>query len=222
MPEIVPLEGNLSPNDKLSRATYLAHKKLRGPETIVFGPDGTLYTGLMNGQIVRFKKGSTEFETITQIGDEKNTTLCNDYGANIHSHEKCGRPLGIRLVGGDLLIADSYFGLFKVNIQTGQKSLILSSTDKRFGAKPLKLVNDLDMDGDIIYFIDSSYAREVNEAIEEIIESQPRGRLFQYDLKTDKLDLLAENLYFPNGLQLMPDKQNILINECSMARIIKY
>ncbi len=83
-------------------------------------------------------------------------------------------------------------------------------------------MNDLDFDGDLIYFIDSSYERGVNEAVEEHIEALPRGRLFSYDEKTKELDLLLDNLYFPNGLQLTPDKQAILINENSMARILKF
>jgi sugar lactone lactonase YvrE len=85
----------------------------------------------------------------------------------------------------------------------------------------MKLVNDLDLDGDIIYFIDSSYEREVNEAIEEHLEALPRGRLFSFNERTNKLELLLENLYFPNGLQLTPNKDALLINENSMARILK-
>ena len=85
----------------------------------------------------------------------------------------------------------------------------------------MKMVNDLDIDGDLIYFIDSSYVREINEALEEAIESQPRGRLFVYNEATGVLDILLANLYFPNGVQLMQNKNEILINECSMSRIIK-
>ena len=85
----------------------------------------------------------------------------------------------------------------------------------------MKLVNDLDIDGDVIYFIDSSYEREVNEAIEEHIEALARGRLFSFNEKTNKLELLLENLYFPNGLQLTPNKDALLINENSMSRILK-
>lgn len=85
----------------------------------------------------------------------------------------------------------------------------------------MKLTNDLDLDGDLVYFIDSSYERDINEAVEEHMEALPRGRLFSYNEKTDKIEFLLENLYFPNGLQLMPNKDAILINENSMARIIK-
>lgn len=100
--------------------------------------------------------------------------------------------------------------------------MLLSSKDKRFGDKPMRLLNDLDFDGDLVYFIDSSFKRPVHEAIEEHLESNPRGRLFSYNEKTDELKLLLDGLYFPNGLQLMPDKNSILINENTMARILKY
>jgi adipocyte plasma membrane-associated protein len=86
----------------------------------------------------------------------------------------------------------------------------------------MKLLNDLDFDGDFIYFIDSSYERTVNEAAEEHLEIQPRGRLFRINEKTNELEFILDNLYFPNGLQLTPDKKVALINENSMSRILKY
>jgi sugar lactone lactonase YvrE len=120
-----------------------------------------------------------------------------------------------------LYVADAYFGLLRVNLLTGEKNTILSARDKRFSDAILLFTNDLDLDGDLIYFIDSSYEREINEALEEHLEALPRGRLYSYDVKKDKLNLLLSNLYFPNGLQLSPKKDYLLINENSMARIIK-
>ena len=107
-------------------------------------------------------------------------------------------------------------------MKKGIKKLVLSSNDSRFHKMPLKLTNDLDLDGHMIYFIDSSFERDINEAIEEHIEALPRGRLYSYNEQTDVLELIADNLYFPNGLQLMPNKKEILINENTMARIIKF
>jgi sugar lactone lactonase YvrE len=143
---------------------------------------------------------------------------------------------------GILYVADAYYGLFKIDIlkgiytnfsisiyriiyfrfHKGTKTLILSSNDKRFGTAKLKLVDDLDLDGDVIYFLDSSYERDYSEFLEEHIEALPRGRLFRYNQTSDELEFLIENLYFPNGLQLTPNKDAILINENTMARIIKY
>lgn len=113
------MEGNLAPNTKLEAAKYLAHQKLRGPETIVIDKDGSILTGVMNGQIVRVKSDGS-IQKIAQIGDEKNETICNDYGPNLHAHLSCGRPLGLRLRDNWLYLADSYYGIFKINMQTGK------------------------------------------------------------------------------------------------------
>ena len=117
-----------------------------------------------------------------------------------------------------MYVCDAYYGLYRVDLASGSKKKLLSANDPRIG-KPMKMTNDLDINGDMIYFVDSSDLRDINEAVEEHLEAQPRGRLFSYNEKTDKLTLLLDHLYFPNGLQLYKDY--ILINENSMARIIK-
>lgn len=118
-------------------------------------------------------------------------------------------------------MTDAYYGIVKVDVKLGKKQIVLSSNDTRFKDLPMKFPDDLDIDGDVIYFIDSSYERDFNEAIEEHVEALPRGRLFSYDEKTDELEFLVGNLYFPNGMVLMPNKKEFLINEASMSRIIK-
>ncbi len=140
------------------------------------------------------------------------------------SHQSCGAPLGLRFhpENPDMLYTtDAYYGIVKVNVKTRTKQVVLSLNDTRFNEFPMKFPDDLDIDGDIIYFIDSSYEHEFNEALEEHIEALPRGRLFAFNEKTGHLELLVANLYFPNGLQLMPNKNEILINENTMSRIIK-
>lgn len=57
MPTLPKFEGNLLQNNLLQSAEVLASGKLRGPETILFIND-TLYTGLLNGQIVRVDNDS--------------------------------------------------------------------------------------------------------------------------------------------------------------------
>jgi hypothetical protein len=168
----------------------------------------------------------------------------------------CGRPFGIRLVenelnGPFLYVSDSFFGIIKINLQDSKlkfililmdfvsliflffsfldtKKIILHANDTRFGDKPLKSTEDLDVDGDIIYFVDSSYKYDINEALKWHEGNEefdfPSGRLFRYDQKNNKLELLLENLYYPNGVLLIKskDEQFLLINEFSMGRIIKF
>lgn len=98
----------------------------------------------------------------------------------------------------------------------------MRNNDARFGDRPLKFTNDLDVDGDMIYFVDTSYLRNVNEFLEDYIEAQPHGRLFSFNQKTNELKLLLDNLYFPNGIQLTPTKDAVLVNENTKCRIIRY
>lgn len=68
----------------------------------------------------------------------------------------CGRPLGLRFdkKTGDLYIADAYFGLHVVGPAGGLATKLVTE----FEGKPLRFTNDLDIDeeGDVIYFTDSS------------------------------------------------------------------
>ena len=141
-----------------------------------------------------------------------------------------------------MYVADAYYGIVKVDLSRGNnykiilflefhfqgffligtKQVVFSSNDNRLGSLPMKFCNDLDLDGDVIYFIDTSYARGVNEFLEEYVEALPRGRLFSYNEKTDKLEVLLKDLFFPNGMQLTPTNDVMLINENTMARITKY
>ena len=131
--------------------------------------------------------------------------------------------MGIRMKPNTnlLYVADAFLGLFKVDLTSRSKQLVLSSKDPRFGSLPLKFVNDLDFDGDIIYFIDTSNYNDFNGVFAEHTEAWPRGRLFSFDECHNRLEFLRDNLYFPNGLQLTPYKDALLINENTMSRIIK-
>lgn len=140
-------------------------------------------------------------------------------------HKKCGSPLGIRFHPNNpdlLYVADAFYGVVKVDVKKGTKKSVIAWNDHRFGEAIMRLCDDLEIDGDVIYFVDSSYEYNINEYLDDVLEALPRGRLFSYNERTNELECLAENLYFPNGLQLMPSKTEILVNECTVSRVLKY
>jgi hypothetical protein len=67
----------LASNNLLEKAEYIAHNKIKGPEAIVFDSNGSMYTGLSNGQIVRIDKDSSVVK-IAQIGQEMDERICSD------------------------------------------------------------------------------------------------------------------------------------------------
>ena len=76
MPNLIPFEGALKPNNLLEKAKYIAHKKVTGPETIVFSNDGSMYTGLMNGQIVKVDVAG-DIHKIVQMGEQNDENICS-------------------------------------------------------------------------------------------------------------------------------------------------
>ena len=75
LPPLIPFEVNLKANTLLQKATHLADKNLAGPETIVFTDNGTMITGLVNGQIVSVDENGNVYK-IVQIGDETDEKIC--------------------------------------------------------------------------------------------------------------------------------------------------
>lgn len=75
MPPSPPFTGNLEPNGKLEKAIYLAKGKIRAPETVEVGPDGLIYTGLANGEVVSVDQ-SGNVRKIALIGNLKDESLC--------------------------------------------------------------------------------------------------------------------------------------------------
>ena len=83
-----------APGSALSSLELLDLSDGHGPESIIAGPDGRLYTGLKGGRIVRFAPDGSSMSTFADTG---------------------GRPNGMAFdSSGNLLVADSYKGLVEV------------------------------------------------------------------------------------------------------------
>ncbi|TRY91543.1 hypothetical protein DNTS_004979 [Danionella cerebrum] len=204
------MTGCYEPNLKLRQAERLFEEHLVGPESLANIGD-VLYTGTADGKIVKID--GRNFHVIATLGKPP----C---GSREHEHS-CGRPLGIRVgPNGTLFVADAYLGLFEVNPVTGDvKSLV--STEKKIAGRPLGFVNDLDItqDGKKIYFTDSSSRWQRRDFMHLIMEATADGRVLEYDTESKEVTVMMENLRFPNGIQLFPDEESVLVAETTMARI---
>uniref|UniRef100_A0A914EE48 Strictosidine synthase conserved region domain-containing protein n=1 Tax=Acrobeloides nanus TaxID=290746 RepID=A0A914EE48_9BILA len=82
------------------------------------------------------------------------------------------------------------------------------------------MTNDIDIiDEDTIIFTDTCSKWDFSKLGYCFFEHIPNGRVFKYQISTNKLELLIDELYFPNGLQILPDRKSILIGELWAARI---
>jgi len=85
-------------------------------------------------------------------------------------------------------------------------------------------VNDLDvLDEDTVFFTDSSSKWDRRRFPHPFLEQLPNGRVLKLskDKKSGRWtsEVIFQGFYFANGLQIHPDRQSMLVADCSMARI---
>ncbi|XP_032071388.1 adipocyte plasma membrane-associated protein [Thamnophis elegans] len=208
-----PLTGALEQNVKLRQAERLFENQLVGPESIANIGD-VLFTGTADGKILRIENG--KISTLARLGHGPCGTR--------EDEPTCGRPLGIRVgPNSTLFVIDAYYGLFEINPISGAVRPLVSSKIPIEG-KNMSFLNDLTMtrDGRKIYFTDSSSKWQRKDYSLLIMEASDDGRLLEYDTVTKEVKVLMEGLRFPNGVQLSPAEDFVLVAETTMARIRRY
>ncbi|XP_064503956.1 adipocyte plasma membrane-associated protein isoform X2 [Pseudopipra pipra] len=105
----------------------------------------------------------------------------------------------------------------------GETKMLVSTKTVIEGQK-LSFVNDLTVtrDGRKIYFTDSSSKWQRRDYLFLIMEGTDDGRLLEYDTVTKEVKVLMVGLRFPNGVQLSPAEDFVLVQETAMARIRRY
>lgn len=204
------LTGVLAPNNRLDGAEVLFAGQLKGPECFD-SYDGALYTGLHGGYIVKIV--GNQLVPIVRFGKP-----C----AGIWEEEKCGRPLGLRFnKKGVLYVSDPYYGIFEVDVNTGNYKKIVDITQPIEGIAP-KIANSLDVasNGDI-YWTDSSTEFSLYDGIYTFL-ANPSGRLIRYNAATKRNEVLMNNLAFANGVKLSEDESFVIVSESVASRITKY
>ncbi|KAI1888464.1 hypothetical protein AGOR_G00185420 [Albula goreensis] len=210
------LEGPLTVNDRLQKGHRLFSGQLHGPESFTADEEGNIYTGTVDGKLWRIHQDQLYF--ITQMG--QNIPEC---GTSTDYEPVCGRPHGVRLdQHGQLIVADSYLGLFRVDPQSGEKTLLLSSQTGADGI-PFGFLNGLEISRDgTVFFTDSSSRWGRRHVRYEVIETNHLGRLLSFDPETGHVRTLLDSLYMPNGIALSPDEDFLMMAETSIGRILRY
>ena len=170
----------------------------RGPEDVAIGPDGKLYAGTDDGNILRMALDGNNQQVFANTG---------------------GRPLGLRFdAAGNLIVADAYKGLLSVDAK-GVIS-VLTATD---GHTPLNFADDLDIASDgKIYFSEASSRFPLADYESDFIEHRGNGRLLVYNPQDRSTRVLLDGLYFANGVAVSPDRQFVLVAETGKYRVRRY
>ena len=195
-PPAAPMTGPLAPNAKLAIAELIGQGQIDGPEDVETDAQGRVYGGTNAGTIVR-------------VEDGKITTFA-DTG---------GRPLGLDFApDGALIVADAKKGLLSV-APDGAVTLLTDSADGlRFG-----FTDDVAVASDgVVYFTDASDKFGFGDHMLDLLEGRPHGRLLRYDPVSKQTKLLADGLYFANGVALAKDESFVVVNETYRFRLSRH
>ncbi|MBU2667022.1 SMP-30/gluconolactonase/LRE family protein [Actinoplanes bogorensis] len=197
-----PLDGVWTANDtRLDEVELLDLPYGHGPEDVVVGPDGHIYSGTEDGNLWRWPP-------------DAHPGAVPDLVVNTG-----GRPLGIEIDprDGSLIVCDAYRGLLRV---TGDGAI--TDLAHRVGGKRIMLCNNAAVARDgTIYFSDSSNRFPVSHWRRDLLEHRPNGRVLVYDPSSGDVDVVAEGFYFPNGVALTPEEDALLLCETVSHRLVR-
>jgi len=184
-------------NKLLQNSEYLSKGELIGAEDVEFDAEGNIYTGLLNGNVVKITK-------------DKKT----------HIITKLRRPLSLRFdKKGNLLVLDGFVGLLSLNVTTGESTVLSTDSDGvLFGFADYHVIAS---DGSV-YFTDASSKYNPSNYLNDFFTGTPNGRVLKYDPQTKKTTTLISDLYFANGVALSQDESFLLVAETWKSRIKRY
>jgi sugar lactone lactonase YvrE len=202
-PPIDPVRWQPSPVDPLpdppAKPVTVVPVPGDGPEDIVVDGDGNLWTGLVDGRIVRISPDDSESTVIADTG---------------------GRPLGLHVArDGRVLICDCDKGLLALDPQSGALEVLVDYVDGR----PLGFCSNVTQTSDgTIYFTESTSAGfRFEEALGAFLEARGRGGLFRLALD-GTTTMLVDGLYFANGVTVTADESALVFAESMGRRLSKY
>ncbi|CAL4156078.1 unnamed protein product, partial [Meganyctiphanes norvegica] len=214
VPPPLPRTGSLAPNNVLDGGRRLFEGKVIGPESVAVRGTNEIFVGVHDGTIQKiYGEDFDQIVQVTQTGEK-----CEGPG----KENVCGRPLGLRFApNGRLLVADAYYGILSVDVDTGDKETLVGPNEPIDG-KVWRLPNDLDIDNEgNIYWSDSSTVADFCNLLLAAI-SDPTGRLIKYNPVTKTNTVLLTDIHLANGVQLSPNQDYVLLSETVRSQVHRY
>lgn len=196
--------GPHAANTRLANLQMIDLKGEVGPEHVVIGKDGKLYTTVLSGNILRMAPDGSDQQVFANTG---------------------GRVLGFDFdAAGNLIAADAMKGLLSI-APDGKVTLL---TDKA-GDTPILYANSVVVaKSGKIYLSDASgrfapkdWGGTFEASVLDILEQASTGRVLEYDPASKVTRVVAWGLSFANGVALSADERTLFVNETGQYRIWK-
>jgi sugar lactone lactonase YvrE len=203
--------GSVGPhavNDKLAKLNIIDLGAEAGPEHIVIGPDGKLYTTVESGRILRMQPDGTNQEVFAQTG---------------------GRVLGFDFdAQGHLVAADAVKGLLSIAPDKSIK-LLTDKVEVNGQPDPIRYADAVVVaQNGKMYLSDAStrfapkdWGGTFEASVLDILEQASTGRVLEFDPASGRTRVVASGLSFANGVALSQDEKYLFVNETGKYRVWK-
>ena len=197
-------QGAHAVNSKLTGQRRILLGAEQGPEHVVFGRDGLLYTAVASGHILRMDQDGGGRTVFASTG---------------------GRPLGLDFdADGNLIVADAIKGLLSV-APDGEVTPLTDAVD----GKAIGFANAVAVAANgKIYFSDASerfataqWGGTEAAAMLDVMEQSCTGRVLEYDPAGKTTRVVATGLSFANGIVPSADQQHLFVAESGRYRVWK-
>jgi sugar lactone lactonase YvrE len=195
-------------NDKLAKLNIIDLGAEAGPEHIVIGPDGKLYTTVESGRILRMQPDGTQQEVFAQTG---------------------GRVLGFDFdAQGHLVAADAVKGLLSIAPDKSIK-LLTDKVEVNGQPDPIRYADAVVVaQNGKMYLSDAStrfapkdWGGTFEASVLDILEQASTGRVLEFDPASGRTRVVASGLSFANGVALSQDEKYLFVNETGKYRVWK-
>ncbi|MGE0497261.1 MAG: SMP-30/gluconolactonase/LRE family protein [Ramlibacter sp.] len=196
--------GPFAVNNRLANLKMIALGSEEGPEHIVIGRDGKLYTTVASGNILRMNPDGSGQEVFVNTG---------------------GRVLGFDFdAAGNLVAADAERGLLSVTPE--RKVSVLAD---QVNGDPIRYADAVVVARNgRMYFTDAStrfgakqWGGTFEASVLDILEQSSSGRVLEFDPATGKVRVVARGIAFANGIALAADEQSLFVAETGKYRVWK-
>jgi sugar lactone lactonase YvrE len=205
-PELPELTGVLEPRGRLADAEMIQHPLLHTAEDVAIGPDGAIYSGQHDGSLVRLRREGDSWtgETVAQVTDNR-------------------AVLGLQWDAEGHLVAAAIDGVYRIDVGTGAVTRLSTGPTEH----PLAFADDLDIGPDgTIYFTEASWKWGAGEGqpsyLFDMVENRPYGVFYALDPESGEMEVLADDLYFANGVAMAADNRSVFVLETYRYRLSRY
>jgi len=121
---------------------------------------------------------------------------------------------------GNLLLVDSYKGLFHINTKSGEKQRLFEP--EKNGDLSCPFLNNLAVHSNgSIFFTCSSSKFALHDYLLDTMEGRASGKVFHYNPTIGHTTLLKKDLYSANGIALSSGEDFLVVSEVTKARLLK-